>query len=311
MRRPALIPLALTALVAAGLPAFGIAPVATLAASAVEVCEVEAEGFHAKVRPGAKVAERDPSRGESDLLQGVEPTSVSAAGSIPVRTVVHVISTSARTAATDRMVKAQMAVLNSSFAGQQGADAMNTPFRFDLVAVTRTINPAWGDLGNATVEQQVKTQLRQGGKETLNVYVGPLGGGLLGYAYFPVQPGTQTPKSWQDGVVVLDESLPGGSAVPYHLGDTLPHEVGHWLGLHHTFAGGCSTANDGISDTPAEAYPNFVACSEDEGTDTCARLPGLDPVENFMDYSDDLCMNAFTRGQAARMDAIWKRYRAA
>jgi hypothetical protein len=106
---------------------------------------------------------------------------------------------------------------------------------------------------------------------------------------------------------VLNESIPGGAVRNYDAGDTLPHEVGHWLGLYHTFQNGCSTAGDRVSDTPAEAVPT-TGCPD--GKDTCAKDPGLDPVENIMDYSYDACMYAFTVGQAARMDAVWKAWRA-
>jgi hypothetical protein len=266
-------------------------------------------GLEVRAKPGAKVAEPAADRGATrDLLDGAAATPASAPGAIHVPTAVHVISTDTTRRGgnlRDAEIRAQMSVLNAGFAGTLGADASPTPFVFDLVAVTRTVNPAWyAMLPGSQEEKEAKAALRQGGKETLNVYLTGLGGDLLGYAYFPT---TGDGKDVVDGVVILNESVPRGAVTNYSEGDTLTHEVGHWLGLYHTFQNGCSASGDRIDDTPAEKTPTS-RCPV--GKDTCAA-PGLDPVENFMDYSYDECMYAFTAGQSARMDAVWQQYRAA
>ena len=203
----------------------------------------------------------------------------------------------------DHMLRAQVKVLNDSFAGATGGAA--TPFRFELAGIDRTTNADWFDMGILSIqERQAKAALRRGGPEALNFYT-TNGGGYLGWATFPSSYSSQPS---QDGVVVLYSSLPGGSLYPYNEGDTGTHEVGHWLGLYHTFQNGCTPNNDYVEDTAAEAGPAF-GCPV--GRDSCTRssYPGTDPVFNFMDYTDDPCMFEFTVGQSLRMDSMYAQYR--
>ena len=105
--------------------------------------------------------------------------------------------------------------------------------------------------------------------------------------------------------MLLHSTLPGGSASPFDEGDTGTHEVGHYLGLYHTFDNGCAAPGDSVADTPAEASPAY-GCPF--GRDTCAAA-GLDPIFNFMDYSDDACMDEFTLGQDSRVQSSVLTYR--
>ena len=192
------------------------------------------------------------------------------------------------------MITAQINVLNNAFAPWG--------WSFNLVSVDRTTNATWYAMGGGA-EAAAKNALRQGTADDLNLYSANPGGGLLGWATFPWSYASN-PKN--DGVVLLFSSLPGGSAAPYNLGDTATHEVGHWMGLYHTFQGGCNKKRgDFVDDTEPERSPAF-GCPA--GRDTC-RGGGLDPIQNFMDYTDDACMNTFTAGQDARMDAQFTTYR--
>jgi hypothetical protein len=214
---------------------------------------------------------------------------------------VHVINKgegSANGDIPDQWISDQMNVLDAAY-GPWG-------WTFNLVSTDRTMNAAWYTMTPGSVEEMAaKTALRRGSADDLNIYTAGIGGGLLGWSTFPSDY-VRNPKN--DGVVVLNDSLPGGSADPYNLGDTATHEIGHWMGLYHTFQGGCSKTGDLIADTPAERSAAF-GCPV--GRDTCKgkRNPGEDPIHNFMDYTDDACMNQFTTDQGARMDMMFNAYR--
>ena len=225
-------------------------------------------------------------------------SSADAVGTVTIPVAFHVINKGTGIAngnMPDAMITDQMNVLNSAYA--------TSGFQFQLVSVDRTTNAAWYTMGyGSSAENQAKSALRVGGSETLNLYTANLGGGLLGWATFP-QDYASHPSD--DGVVILYSSLPGGSAAPYDEGDTGTHEVGHWLGLYHTFQGGCKKQGDQVSDTPAEKSSAF-GCPV--GRNTCSGA-GPDPIHNFMDYTDDACMFEFTPGQATRMDTFFTAYR--
>ncbi len=234
--------------------------------------------------------EMDRILAERDDIQAAAPVS----NAIPVY--VHVIrNSSGGGGATTQQISEQLAVLNASFSS----------FSFSLAGTTTTNNDAWYTAGyGSPAEKAMKTALRIGGPETLNMYLNNMGGGLLGWATFPSD---YTKAPAMDGVVVLTASLPGGSAVPYNLGDTATHEVGHWMGLYHTFQGGCNSG-DSVDDTPSEKSAAY-GCPQQRDTCVGKRHPGLDPIENFMDYTDDACMDRFSAGQENRMAQAYATYR--
>lgn len=237
------------------------------------------------------------------------PGQIRKTGSVTVPVFVHVVNKGRGIENGDvptKMINDQIAALNEGFAGTLASDAANTPFRFALVGVTRTTNAEWFNAGiGSRAEREMKSALRVGGPDVLNLYVTNAGGTLLGWATFPF---SYERDPLMDGVVVYYASLPGGDCCAsgvYNEGDTATHEVGHWLGLFHTFQDACSPHNDFVADTPAERAPAF-GCQT--GRDTCPTA-GLDPVENFMDYSDDPCLDRFSAGQSARMEALTLQYR--
>ena len=218
------------------------------------------------------------------------PPEVPGAGSIVIDTYVNIIcdNNGNNCAGTEGQVLDQMQVLNSAF-------IVNSPYQCQLVGQIRQFNnSAWLTAGpGSSAEASMKSALRQGDRGDLNIYVSTPGGGLLGWATFP---SSYDGNPTNDGVVVLGGSLPGGNSAPYNEGDTGVHEVGHWLGLYHTFQGGCRGNGDFVDDTPAVRSPNYGCPVE---TDSCRKTPD-DDVFNYMDYTDDSCMFRFSDGQIMR-----------
>jgi pregnancy-associated plasma protein-A len=260
--------------------------------------------------PKERCGTRQPSLGEVEQIEqqiARGGSKVKTTVTIPVW--IHVIAGGPgfeNGEVPEDMIRAQIRVLNDSFAGRTGG--AGSGFGFQLAGVTRTQNQTWFDsmATNFDLELHIKRRLRRGGPETLNIYTVD-GGPYLGFAYFPnvLASPDYAPL---DGVVVDWRSLPGGTFEIYSEGDTATHEVGHWLALYHTFDGKCSTKSDYVDDTPAEFSP-ASRCPVGRDTCTAASKPGLDPIFNFMDYTQDSCMYEFTTGQVQRMRAAWATFR--
>ncbi|KAG4432612.1 hypothetical protein IFR05_011908 [Cadophora sp. M221] len=166
-----------------------------------------------------------------------------------------------------------------------------------------------GSMGEELFEQWFAhmKRTRQGSYASLNIYFyTDLPSGIQGICPLPafVTPGDEF--FYRDGCQVHADTMPGGDD-PRWLGHTAIHEVGHWFGLLHTFQGRCSIYGDGVMDTPPQASAS-VGCPV--GRDSCPNEEGLDPIHNYMDYSDDSCTTEFTLGQSERIHDSFAQLRA-
>lgn len=238
---------------------------------------------------------------------------------IPV--VVHVVWNTSAENISDAAIQSQIDVLNADFR-RTNADAGNTPSYFQGVAADCEINFCMaqrdpnGNATNGIVRRQTSVTsfstndnvkyYNNGGSNAwprdqyLNIWVCDLGSGLLGYAQFPGGPAAT------DGVV-CDYAYFGtiGSQQPFHLGRTATHEVGHWLNCYHIWGDDGTSCNgtDNVSDTPNQADETYQCPSGIRLS--CNNGPNGDMYMNYMDYTDDACMNVFTTGQKNRMQALF------
>ncbi len=238
---------------------------------------------------------------------------------IPV--VFHVLWKTTAENISDARILEQLNVLNKDFS-RTNADAGNTPSAFQNIASATNVQfclaqrtPAGASTTGINRVQTTVTSFSgndmkftaSGGADAwnrdsyLNIWVCNIGGGLLGFATFPGGAANV------DGVVCLNTSIGGpaapGTFAPYNLGRTATHEVGHWLALYHIWGddGGTCSGSDQVADTPNQADEHYGCPTFPQVS--CSNGPNGDMFMNYMDYTDDGCMNAFSAGQSARIDA--------
>lgn len=268
-----------------------------------------------------------------ELVVGLSPTDCSISSTTiqseydpvngPVYTIPVVFHVIQRTDGTgnisNTLINSQVAILNEDFRalpGSLGAPGFDTEIQFVLATedpngnattgINRVTSNAYFTDPGPGAFNDMKQALNWDTDRYLNIYTNDAAGNL-GYATFP----QQDAGAYLDGVVLLYSSVgrnsPGGGI--YNLGRTATHEVGHYLGLFHTFQDGCGSAGapyttgDRIADTPRQSAANFNCPA---GATSCSSA---DPIENYMNYTQDSCMDRFTEEQANRMRCAIANYR--
>ena len=249
------------------------------------------------------------------LGQGTE--EVTSVINIPV--VIHVVYSTAAQNISNAQIQSQIDVLNEDYR-RLNSDKTNTPSAFTGSAADAEINfciastDPHGVATTGIIRKQTSVSSfsdddavkhsSTGGDDAwpsgsyLNIWVCNLGGGLLGYAQFPGGAAST------DGVVIVYTGFGRGfgTVAPYDKGRSATHEVGHWLNLRHIW-GDASCGNDLVNDTPTQQTSNF-GCPSFPSV-TCSNTPTGDEFMNYMDYTDDACMNMFSLGQKSRMKALF------
>ena len=226
-------------------------------------------------------------------------------GTINIPVYVHVIYSNAAQNISAAQINSQITVLNNDF---NDTNFSNVPAEFQGVGADIDINFT---LNSANIVRHSDATASWGTNNAvktkyppvagyLNFWVCNIGGGILGYAQFPGG------NASTDGVVVGPEFFgssdltSGYFYAPYDKGRTATHEVGHWLNLRHIWGDGRCQQDDFVLDTPSSDGPNY-GCP----TYPTVNCKSADMTMNYMDYTDDACMNMFTLGQNDRIRAIF------
>ncbi len=234
---------------------------------------------------------------------GGDPDPGDNLGTITIPVYVHVVYSNSQENISDSQINSQMTVLNDDFR-RTNNDANQTPSEFSGVAADSEIEftlagtfrhadsrTSWGTNDAVKFAYPPVTP-----ESHLNIWVCNIGGNILGYAQFPGGPAAT------DGVVVSPQyfGTTGTATAPFDGGRTTTHEVGHYLNLRHIWGDGRCNRDDFVADTPRSDRPNY-------GCPTSAyHCRSNDQFMNYMDYTNDDCMNMFSTGQKARMRALFE-----
>lgn len=271
--------------------------------------------------------------------RAIQEVASQSGGIIYIPVVVHVIHNGDAYGVseniTDEQVQSQITVMNQDFRRITGTPGFNsnpvgadTQVEFVLAKVDPNGNPTNGinrvnlcqaSWSTTEIDNTVKPTTIWDATQYMNMWsVNFTDTSLLGYAQFPESTlgglSTAAQNGTTDGVVAgyrffgSSSLATGAFQAPYDKGRTMTHEVGHFLGLRHIWgdnntcpATNVDTNKDFVADTPAASASNF-GCPA--GTNSCPSNPGNDMIENYMDYTDDTCMNIFTTGQKTRITTV-------
>jgi hypothetical protein len=239
---------------------------------------------------------------------------------ITIPVIIHVLYNNTAQNISDQQILSQLAVLNNDYR-RLNADAVNTPAPFASVAAESRIifclakvdtngNYTSGIIRKYTSQTifQANDDMKfssSGGddgwnsQKYLNIWVCNLTAGTLGYAVMPGGPADR------DGVVIQYDAFGtiGNVSAPFDKGRTTTHEIGHWLGLRHTW-GDAICGDDGIADTPPQ-QTYTIGCPSFPRTSSCSINSYGDMFMNYMDFTNDACMNLFTHDQAIEMRSLF------
>ena len=252
---------------------------------------------------------------ESWIAANENANDRSTAATITIPIVFHILYNTPEQNISDAEIESQLVAMNADFMGTN-ADASKIPsafkslmgkpqIQFCLAKRTPTGAPTNGIVHKSTTKASFTANdaakySSQGGDEAwdtkkyFNIWICNLAGTLLGYGEFPSTTITKTygyVGHWKYTGTI-------NSQAPFNLGRTTTHEIGHCLNLRHIW-GDANCGSDGVSDTPTQQTSNSKCPAFPHVT--CSNGPNGDMFMNYMDYSDDACMNMFTVGQTTRM----------
>jgi PKD repeat protein len=280
--------------------------------------------------------ERELQQRITIINQQMKSGRLPAAPVITIPIIVHVVHNGEAVGAgrnlSQAQVQSQIATLNEDFRRRPNTRGFNTnaigadiEIEFCAAVLDRQGKPmaepgidryngARANWNRNDIEGVLKPSTYWDPDKYYNVWVVDLnepvagGGSVLGYAQFPSKsnlPGIPTDSPASTDGVVIDYRSFGNSEKgnfptmrsTYNLGRTMTHETGHWLGLRHIW-GDANCGDDFCDDTPPQAAAS-QGCPVGQVSCGATNL-----VQDYMDYSNDACMNIFTLSQKARMRAV-------